>query len=111
MATSPSSAAATDDPTIQVQYGELVAELAASLALALARAVDDRLQEALDQTEALTADATRTALAVTNKIFVVTGSRATRPNTVSISTGATYALTHCKTPCSTKRARSANISC
>jgi hypothetical protein len=57
MATSPSSAAATDDPTIQVQYGELVAELAASLALA--RAVDDRLQEALDQTGALTADATR----------------------------------------------------
>jgi alkylation response protein AidB-like acyl-CoA dehydrogenase len=84
MATSPSSAAATDDP---IQYGELVAELAASLALA--RAVDDRLQEALDRTEALTADeravetfkskvhATRTALAVTNKIFVVTGSRAT----------------------------------
>jgi alkylation response protein AidB-like acyl-CoA dehydrogenase len=83
-------AAATDDPIIQVQYGELVAELAASLALA--RAVGDRLQEALDRGEALTADeraevavetfkskvhATRTALAVTNKIFEVTGSRAT----------------------------------
>jgi alkylation response protein AidB-like acyl-CoA dehydrogenase len=83
-------AAATDDPIIQVQYGELVAELAASLALA--REVGNRLQEALDRGDALTAEeraevavetfkskvhATRTALAVTNKIFEVTGSRAT----------------------------------
>jgi alkylation response protein AidB-like acyl-CoA dehydrogenase len=83
-------AAATDDPIIQVQYGELVAELAASLALA--RAVGDRQQEALDRGEALTADeraavavetfkskvhATRTALELTSKIFEVTGARAT----------------------------------
>jgi alkylation response protein AidB-like acyl-CoA dehydrogenase len=83
-------AAATDDPIIQVQYGELVAELAASLALA--RAVGGRLQEALDSGDALTADeraavavetfkskvhATRTALSLTSKIFEVTGARAT----------------------------------
>jgi alkylation response protein AidB-like acyl-CoA dehydrogenase len=83
-------AAATDDPIIQVQYGELVAELAASLALA--RAVGHQLQEALDRGEALTADeraavavetfkskvhATRTALGLTSKIFELTGARAT----------------------------------
>jgi alkylation response protein AidB-like acyl-CoA dehydrogenase len=82
--------AATDDPIIQVQYGELVAELAASLALA--REVGKRLQEALDRGHALTAEeraavavetfkskvhATRTALALTTKIFEVTGARAT----------------------------------
>jgi hypothetical protein len=46
--------AATDDPIIQVQYGELVTELAASRALA--RAVADRLQEPLNRGDALTAD-------------------------------------------------------
>jgi alkylation response protein AidB-like acyl-CoA dehydrogenase len=81
---------ATDDPIIQVQYGELVAELAASLALA--REVGNRLQEALDRGDALTAHeraavavetfkskvhATHTVLAVTHKIFEVTGARAT----------------------------------
>ena len=83
-------ATSTDDPIIQVQYGELVAALAASLALA--RAVGDRQQEALDRGEALTADeraavavetfkskvhATRTALELTSKVFEVTGARAT----------------------------------
>jgi len=116
--------AATDDPIIQVQYGELVAELAASLALA--RVVGDRLQEALDRGVALTADeraavetfkskvhATRTALAlaVTNKIFEVTGLGRPRRNMASTFIGATCAPIRCMTPCCTRRARSVNTFC
>jgi alkylation response protein AidB-like acyl-CoA dehydrogenase len=70
-------AAATDDPIIQVQYGELVAELAASLALA--RAVGDRLQEALDRGEALTADERAEVAIETSK------SKVTRPAPRSLS--------------------------
>jgi alkylation response protein AidB-like acyl-CoA dehydrogenase len=81
---------ASEDPYILAQYGDLVAELAASRALALH--IGNQAQAALERGEALTAEeraavaveiyqakihSTRTALAVTGKIFELTGSRAT----------------------------------